>query len=490
MIFNSFHYLLFLPLVTFLYYVLPVRYRWLLLLVASYYFYMVWEPIYILLIVLSTLIDYYCGLKMGDIPVKKDRRPYLMISMLSGLTMLGTFKYYNFFTSSANDLLSHLGLDYMIPMANLILPLGISFYTFQTLSYSIDVYKGKIQPERHLGIFALYVTYFPQLVAGPIERAKQLISQFHFNYEFKWTNIVSGSRLIMLGLFKKVVIADQLSSMVSHVFNNPDDAYGISVYIGCLLFIQQVYCDFSGYSDIARGSSRFLGVELIENFKLPFHAKTLTEFWGRWHVSLMNWFRDYIMFPMVKGRWNWAVVFMIVFLISGFWHGANWTFVAWGVYNGIMVVYAKSTLDFRSKLLDRIGMKNMTGFRHFIQAISIIHIFAFSSVFFRAQTLSDSWTMIRNLFTNFSPGWDALVTNVDFIRQDVIFMGKDSVSFMTIMFFFIALELFQWQLRNKNMDELMDRIPVLFRYALYTAVVLSISLMSNIGETPFIYFQF
>lgn len=451
---------------------------------------MVWEPVYILLIVASTLVDYYCGLKMGGLATRSQRKPYMAISLIANLAILGTFKYYNFFSSSVNDLLSMMNMGYLLPMADLLLPLGISFYTFQTMSYSIDVYKGKAEPEKHLGLFSLYVTFFPQLVAGPIERAKHLLSQFHFNYAFNWSNITSGLRLIMMGMFKKVVIADQLSPMVGHAFNNPDDQYGITIYLGCLLFVQQVYCDFSGYSDIARGSARMLGVDLMENFKLPFHAKSISNFWGQWHISLMNWFRDYIMFPMIKDGWKWPVVFMLVFFISGVWHGANWTFVVWGIYNGIMVIYSKATLKYRSRFLDRIGLKKFVNTRHVIQSFCVINIFAFGSVFFRAQNITDSMTLIKNLFTNFSPSWSVLSGNIGNIRQDVLYMGKDAVSFYIVIFFVLALEIIQFGMRKKTIDELLNSVHVAARFLIYTFIIISIVLMSNVAETPFIYFQF
>jgi len=330
-LFNSLQFLIFLPLVTLLYYVLPVRYRIWLLLAASFYFYMAWKAVYILLVILSTLVDYYCGLKMSQFSEKRKRKPYMYLSLVSNLTILGTFKYYNFFSTSVNELFNMLNMHYMLPLADLILPIGISFYTFQTMSYAIDIYKGKYTAEKNLAKFSLYVTFFPQLVAGPIERAKHLLSQFHFDYRFDTNNITSGLRLIMFGMFKKVVIADQLGPLVGNVFNNPEGSYGLSIYLGSLLFAQQIYCDFSGYSDIARGSARLLGIDLMENFRLPFYAKNFQAFWAQWHISLMNWFRDYIMFPLIKKRWSWQTVFFVVFLLSGFWHGAKWTFVIWGI---------------------------------------------------------------------------------------------------------------------------------------------------------------
>ncbi len=451
---------------------------------------MVWEPVYILLIILATGVDYFCGIRMGALATRKERKPYMLFSVIMGLGILAIFKYYNFFAGSVNDLFTSMNMEYMLPAVSLLLPLGISFYTFQTLSYTIDVYKGKAAPEKHLGLFALYVMYFPQLVAGPIERAKQLLTQFHFNYNFSWINCTSGLRLIMLGLFKKIVIADQISPMVGHVFNNPENATSPSIYIAGMLFVVQVYCDFSGYSDIARGSSRLLGIELMENFRLPFFAKSLSSFWGQWHISLMNWFRDYIMFPLIKDGVKWPSVFLLVFLISGFWHGANWTFVAWGIYNGIMVVYSKATLKWRSAFLDKIGLKNFTSLRHVIQSICVIHIFGFSGVFFRAATLSDSWILIENLFSDFTPAIRSIINDTGNMRQELLYLGKDAISFYLIIGFIVLLEVFEWSLRNQSIDESVNMIPTPLRYIMYAGVVISIVLMSSVAESPFIYFQF
>jgi len=460
------------------------------LLVASFYFYMVWEPIYILLIIFSILVDYFTGVKMSNLATKQERKPYMYISIICNLGNLAIFKYFDFFAGSANDLFTTLNMEYMIPLAHLILPLGISFYSFQAMSYTLDVYKGKVDAEKHLGIFALYVTFFPQLVAGPIERAKNLLTQFHFNYAFEWNNISSGLRLILLGLFKKIVIADQLSIMVSHVFNNPEEAQGPAIYLGSLFFAQQVYCDFSGYSDIARGSARLLGIELMENFKLPFFAKNFSNFWSQWHISLMNWFRDYIMFPLVKARWKWPYVFILVFFISGVWHGANWTFIIWGLINGLLVVITKATLKYRSNLLDKMGLAKFTNFRHVIQSICVVNLFAMTTVFFRARNLTDSMTLIKNFFTDFATPLKLIISNENNARQDLLYLGLDAVSFYTIIMFVIILEVFQWNIRNKTLDQFLNGFNPAIRYVLYTATIIAIILMSNVPEVPFIYFQF
>ncbi len=451
---------------------------------------MVWKPVYILLIILATLVDYYCGVRMGALPTKAERSPYMLFSLITGLTTLCIFKYYNFFADSMNTLFISLNMEYILPLANLLLPVGISFYTFQTLSYTFDVYKGKSQPEKHLGKFALYVMFFPQLMAGPIERAKQLLWQFHFNYKFQWTNISRGLRLILLGLFKKIVIADQLSPLVGHVFNNPEAAQAPAIYLALMFFVMQVYCDFSGYSDIARGSARLLSIELMENFNLPLFAKSFTSFWSQWHISLMNWFRDYVMFPLVKKKYKWPLVFMIVFFISGVWHGANWTFVVWGIYNGLMVIYTKSTLKWRSELLDRMGLKNLPGLRHVVQTICVVHIFAFGGFFFRVGSLQESWLLMGKMFEDVRPAIDSIIHNVGNARQELLYLGKDAISFYLIVGFVFLLQLFEWNLRKQSIDDLLGKMPLVVRYSIYTFAALSIALMSNIEESPFLYFQF
>ena len=396
MFFNSIHFLFFLPIVVFFYFITPTRFRWILLLAASYYFYMVWKPIYALLIVASTLVDYYCGVKMGSLKEKSARKPYLWLSVFVNLLILGTFKYFNFFNEAAHDLAGLLNMSYAISTFNVLLPMGISFYTFQTMSYSIDVYKGVTKPEVHLGKFALYVTFFPQLVAGPIERAKSLLSQFHFEFSYSHDRTVSGLRLILWGLFKKIVIADQLAIMVGYVYNNPESANGFSIYFASLLFAQQIYCDFSGYSDIAQGAAKILGIRLMDNFNFPFYATSYNNFWSRWHISLMQWFRDYIMFPLIRKKWKWQPVFLLVFFVSGVWHGAGWTFIVWGVINGLMVVYSKSTENYREKLADTLKLTHFPKLFRIFQLIVILHMFAIPSVFFLAKNFSESLLLISN----------------------------------------------------------------------------------------------
>jgi alginate O-acetyltransferase complex protein AlgI len=451
---------------------------------------MVWKPIYILLIILSTLIDYYCSVKMGQLETKKERKPYIVVSVFSNLLILGLFKYFNFFNSAANDLAALLNIPYAVSYLNVILPMGISFYTFQTMSYSIDVYRGTMKPETHIGKFALYVTFFPQLVAGPIERARNLLPQFHFKYDYDHDRTISGLRLILWGLFKKIVIADQLSSMVSHVYGNPDGAQGFSIYFAALLFSQQIYCDFSGYSDIAQGAARIMGIKLMDNFSFPFYATTYNGFWGKWHTSLMQWFRDYIMMPLIRKKMKWQFVFFIVFFTSGLWHGANWTFIISGIMTGILVVYSKSSSDFRKKIALRIKLDKIPRLREVLQIISVYHLFTFSGIFFPAKSFADVKTLTNNFFTGWSDLFSNLAINLNGFRQDVLYLGKDVDSFTVIIILLIIFETIQWKMSKDSIDNFFIKKPRWYTWGIYLFLIFSIIIMSNIEETPFIYFQF
>jgi D-alanyl-lipoteichoic acid acyltransferase DltB (MBOAT superfamily) len=460
------------------------------LLAASCYFYMFFVPVYILILAITILIDYFAGILIEDSP-QKNKKMLLYVSLIANIGVLCVFKYYNFFISNIEDLLASLNITtYKLPYLTILLPIGLSFHTFQAMSYTLEVYKGKQKAERHFGIYALYVMFFPQLVAGPIERPQQIFPQFHFSQPFDWSNIVSGLRFILLGLFKKIVVADQLNVMVSYVFDNPHNVKGATIYIGCLFFVIQVYCDFSGYSDIARGSAKLLGINLMENFNLPFFAKSYGNFWAKWHISLMNWFRDYIMFPLIRKKWKWPFVFMLVFVISGFWHGANWTFIVWGIYNGLLLIYSKSTEDYRAALINKLGLSKAKNLRHIIQSICIFNMFAFSAVFFRAHTISDSFILIENLFTGFSDSISKIISNHNDLRQHVLYLGKDSITFGLILLYVFLLEFFQWNLRHKTLDAYINGISVLKRNLIYIFTIFSIILMANLIEAPFVYFQF
>lgn len=409
MLFNSAEFLVFFPLVCVLYYALPHRLRWALLLAASYWFYMAWKPEYIIIIIFSTAVDYWCGYKMMHLTEQKARKPWLWASLVSNLGILLTFKYYNFFAGEVNQLASSLDLAYAAPALELLLPMGVSFYTFQTMSYSIDVYHGRIQAEKHPGIFALFVTFFPQLVAGPIERASNLLPQFRKQVHFSYDNAVWGLTKITYGFFKKVVVADRLAVYVDAVYNNPAGATSGTAILATLFFAVQIYCDFSGYSDIAIGCARILGFDLMENFRRPYLSKSISEFWKRWHISLSTWFRDYLYIPLGGNRvvkWRWYYNLFITFLVSGFWHGAEWSFIVWGGLHGLYLVAAillKKPVDAGATAL---GLLRVPKLNNALNILLTSALAVFAWVFFRANNMPDALAIIGkavSLNGSFSP---------------------------------------------------------------------------------------
>jgi len=322
---------------------------------------MAWMPEYAIILVISTIIDFFCGYKMNSITEQAQKKSYLYLSLISNLGILFTFKYFNFFKTISTDILAQFHIEQALPTFPLLLPMGISFYTFQTMSYSIDVYHEKVKAEKHLGIFALFVTFFPQLVAGPIERSGNLLPQFYKHTKFEYERITSGLKLMAWGFFKKIVIADRLAQFVNYVYNDPYEYQGIYLVTATIFFAFQIYCDFSAYSDIAIGSARVLGFDLMKNFNRPYFSKSIDEFWKNWHISLSTWFKDYIYIPLGGNRvvkWRWYYNLFITFLISGFWHGANWTFVVWGALHGFYLVFSHATKNIRNNLAMRSNLVN------------------------------------------------------------------------------------------------------------------------------------
>lgn len=340
MLFNSIDFAVFLPVVFLLYWFVFKRLFWqnILLLVASYVFYGWWDPRFLILILFSTVVDYTIGVQLGKHEERRKRKLLLWTSIAVNLGLLGFFKYYNFFVENFIEAFTFFGFEIKTGLLNIILPVGISFYTFQTLSYTIDVYRRKLEPTRDFISFSAFVSFFPQLVAGPIERATHLLSQFYRKREFDYGLAVDGLRQILWGLFKKVVIADNCAEYANIIFNNYEDYSGSSLLLGAFFFAFQIYGDFSGYSDIAIGISRLFGFDLMKNFAFPYFSRDIAEFWRRWHISLSTWFRDYLYIPLGGshgGTWMKVRNTFIIFLVSGFWHGANWTFILWGALNAL-----------------------------------------------------------------------------------------------------------------------------------------------------------
>ena len=489
MLFNSIDFLIFFPSVVILYYLLSHKYRWVFLLAASYYFYMSWNPNYIILIIGSTLIDYYAGLRMELQPSKLARKKYLLLSLFFNLGLLFTFKYFNFFSSSVHSLFASFNIFYDSPTFKLLLPVGISFYTFQTLSYTIDIYRGERKAEHHLGYFALYVSFFPQLVAGPIERSTRLLPQFFRKNHFDYQRVSDGLKLMTWGFFKKVVIADRLAILVNQVYNNPEIYDGFPLIIATYAFAFQVYCDFSGYSDIAIGAAKVLGFDLMTNFRRPFLGRTINELWKRWHISLITWFKDYLYIPLGGSRvkkWRWYFNIVMVFFISGLWHGADWTFVMWGLLNAFYILFAIWTRNIRNSIYSFLGVSENSKIKHFFQVFITFNLFVSSQIFFRANSMGDAIYIINHLFPlNLNE-----FINEFFSINSGINLGLNKYEILLALFSVMVLEFIEIKQRKFSIKNFLATKPVYIRWLLYYSVIVMILFLGEFSTNEFIYFQF
>lgn len=398
MLFNSLQFLFFFTIVTCLYFLLRHNQRWKLLLFASCFFYMVFKPVYILILFLAIVVDYVAGIFIEKTEGSR-RKLYLILSLITNIGILAIFKYYNFFNDNMDGLFGLFGRENPIPYLDIILPIGLSFHTFQAMSYTIEVYYRRQKAEHHFGIYALYVMYYPQLVAGPIERPQNLLPQYHTEHFFDWERTKSGLMMMSWGFFKKVVIADRLALFVDYSYNDIGASNGLSLLISTVFFAFQIYCDFSGYSEIAIGASKIMGIKLMDNFDRPYQAKTISEFWRRWHISLSTWFRDYLYIPLGGNRVNEFRRYFnlfFVFMVSGFWHGANWTFVVWGSLHGIYLVAAQ----LKNKLLGKDIKAEIESNNIFVKAFNILFIFIladFAWIFFRANNVTEAFQVISGI---------------------------------------------------------------------------------------------
>ncbi|WP_311316231.1 MBOAT family O-acyltransferase [Roseivirga seohaensis] len=449
------------------------------ILVSSYIFYGWWDWRFLILIAFSTLVDFIVGIYLGRFQNLAKRKVLLYVSILVNLGLLFYFKYYGFFVENFVEAFSFLGKNISFDTLNIILPVGISFYTFQTLSYSIDVYKGKIQPTKDLVAFAAFVSFFPQLVAGPIERASNLLPQFSKKRSFDYHLAVDGVRQIFWGLFKKVVIADNCARYVNLIFDQPENYGGITLIVGSMLFAIQIYGDFSGYSDIAIGAARILGFNLKQNFAFPFFSKDFGEFWRRWHISLTTWFRDYVYIPMmVASKMNLrSIVFnvLVLFLVSGFWHGANWTFIVWGLVSALLYLPEVFLKDKRrSRSLEDGGLHPRI--REFLLIFRTFSLFSLSLVVFRAQS-------INHAFQYFSA-----ILSDSFLRFDLGIFGRNGVILAAFLLLFFTVE---WSGRNGQhaLEKLLLKWGIFKRYSFYYFIIFLILFYGGIPQ-DFIYFQF
>lgn len=507
MLFNSLEFVVFFPAVVALYFMTPGRYRWGLLLAASYYFYASWKLEYLVLILVSTGVDYWAGVQMGKHTERRKRRPYLVISLLTNLGILFAFKYFNFFNESVRAVFNQFNLFYDVPAFDVLLPVGISFYTFQTLAYSIDVYRDQKEPETHLGYFALYVSFFPQLVAGPIERSQNLLPQFKKAHAFDYGRVVSGLQLMAWGFFKKIVVADRLAIYVNAVYNDPEAHTGWPVIVATYFFAFQIYCDFSGYSDIAIGTARVMGYDLMENFRRPYFSKSIGEFWRRWHISLSTWFKDYLYIPLGGNRVSrsrWYANLMIVFLVSGLWHGAAWTFVIWGGLHGLYLTLGAATTSWRERAWDHIeSFVDVTlSSEHTARAQGVsagppgallgtdrwgralkkvwrvtvtFHLALLAWVFFRANSLSDAVTLLAHATQQSSA---FLVSGVSPYAMGLSVLGVLALLGVHLV-----------ERRAPLADVLADR-SVVVRWGVYYAMIAAILAFGVFDKQEFIYFQF
>lgn len=397
MLFNSLQFVVFFLIVTPLYFILPHKRRWILLLIASCYFYMTFVPVYILILLFTIIVDYFAGILI-ERSAGRERKFYLTLSIVANVGVLCFFKYFNFVNENLTLLLGQFSFHNHIPYLSILLPIGLSFHTFQAMSYTIEVYRGNQAAEKHFGIYSLYVMFYPQLVAGPIERPQNLLHQFYEKHPITFENVSTGLKLILWGFFKKLVVADRLGLFVSAVYHNPP-LYSTSMLITAILFFAfQIYADFSGYSDIALGCARIMGFKLMTNFNTPFYSTNITEFWRRWHISLYTWFNDYLFTPLLISTRNWgkfAVVFavMVTFGISGLWHGAGWTYIVFGLLHGAAIVFEFFTKKLRKRLfkpLPPVLARNISILLTFLYVCT-------TWVFFRAGTFNDALTIFSRI---------------------------------------------------------------------------------------------
>ncbi len=436
MLFNSAQFLIFFPVVVMLYFALPPRFRWPLVLAAGYYFYACWRVEFLGLLIFSTLVDYGTGRLLEREKTPSRRKMYLGASIAVNLGLLFFFKYFNFVTSSVSWIAGQYNVFVQLPELQILLPVGLSFYTFQSLSYTIDVYRGVTKPEHHLGVFAAFVSFFPQLVAGPIERAHHMLPQFHRAHTFSWANAGEGLRLMLWGFVKKVAVADRLALYVNPIYQNPASHTGIELLLATYCFAFQIYCDFSGYTDIARGAARVMGFELMLNFRQPYLAKSVREFWQRWHISLSTWFRDYLYIPLGGSRRRHFRNVMITFLVSGLWHGASWTFVAWGGLHGVYLIAGGLTAAWRERLRAALRINRVPRIESLAAALITFHLVLISWILFRANSLADAVFIVREIG---AAGWGVVSGSLNLAVAAAGFAPLRDLAFLATMLALLAV---------------------------------------------------
>jgi len=470
LLFNSLHYLIFFPIVVAVFFMLKtLRHRQLFLLSASVYFYAVWKPEYVVLLFISAFTDYILAKKIEESDNLRNKRIFLILSLLINFGLLFSFKYFTFFDHNVHRFLANFNLFYHSQIDDILLPVGISFYTFQTVSYTIDVYRKRMKAERNFYKFALFVSFFPQLVAGPIERATDLLHQFERKTSWDYVRITHGLKLMFWGFFQKVVIADSMSLLVNHVYSHPTDYYNIEVLTVTLFFAVQIYCDFSGYTDIARGTAKIMGYDLQRNFRSPYFAPSFNKFWERWHISLSTWFRDYVYIPLGGSRVSkarHALNITITFVLSGFWHGAGWTYLIWGGLHAIFYLTEYHASKFYKLDISKLWIR-------FLKTAVVFIFINFAWIFFRSKSVTIATILITNTldFSHFQFNFDHLTLFRNF-------------SLIIFLFFVHVIE------RHKDIVSYVSSKPIVTRWFIYYCMAIGFLFLGNFDLQQFIYFQF
>lgn len=483
MIFNSAAFLVFFPIVTLLYFVFPHKIRHIWLLIASYYFYMCWNPKYALLIATSTLITYLSGVLIEK--YNKRRKTWVALSFVSNLSILFFFKYFDFALENINQILTKLDVKIIDPAFDIVLPVGISFYTFQALGYTMDVYRGEIKAQKNLAKYALFVSFFPQLVAGPIERSKNLINQIDERHHFDFMRVRDGLLIMLWGFFEKLIIADRASILVNQVYGNYEQYGSLALVYATVLFAVQIYCDFAGYSDIAIGAAKVMGFRLMQNFKQPYFALSIAEFWRRWHISLSTWFKDYLYIPLGGNRCSKIKKYrnlMITFLVSGLWHGASWNYVIWGGAHGLLQIMGDVLKPAREKVISILHIKKESFSHKLFRGLMTFVMVDFCWIFFRAPGAKASLKIIHRMFTA-----DALLGIKEMgltpLNLEVLLVAICVLVGMSVMRY-IGVRPIQW----------LSKQSLWFRWIVYYVLIFSVIIFGAYGATysasQFIYFQF
>ncbi len=468
MLFNSIQFVIFFIVITSLFYLLPHRFRWLLLLLASCYFYMSFVPVYILILGFTIVIDFFAGLYIEKSSGHK-RKLFLIISLIANIGVLCVFKYFNFINANISSVLTYFGYQNPFPGLTILLPIGLSFHTFQAMSYTIEVYRGNQCAEKKIGIYALYVMFYPQLVAGPIERPQNLLHQFYEKHPFDAVKVSDGLKQMLIGFLKKLVVADRLAIYVNTIYNNSTAQSGKSLACATIFFAFQIYCDFSAYSDIAIGAAKVMGFDLMRNFNRPYLATSISQFWRRWHISLSTWFKDYLYIPLGGNRVNNKIMqfrnLLIVFLISGLWHGANWTYVIWGALNGFLLIIES---------MFHVSLKSYNWIMTIIKTIITFLLICITWIFFRASNVGNAFFILKKIIKfdgSFDPG-----------------NPKDHFYYAFVAVFFLII----FEVISEYKPNLYKALPnnSITKYSYYTVLVVIILLFGVFGGGQFIYFQF